>query len=512
MIKATNYKLVWTIICDKNGPKAIGGVIGGVHSGCSEETTSLFLEAAYFDPIRTAQTARLLNIITDARYRFERGVDPDFVSRGMDIATQLILDICGGETSVPVIAGQVPHWQRCYQLHQNQCLSLAGMDIPAETQVQILTNLGFTVTAIDSTNNCWDVTPPSWRQDIQTQAHLVKEIIRIRGYDHLAQTALPRQNTVTQAVLTDLQYRQKQAQRCLANRGLSETVTFSFMSSDLTPLFHKTGHPDTGLRLLNPISTDLNEMRPSILPNLLQAMQRNISRGLNNSGLFEIGAQYQDATPTGQQSVISGIRFGQTHGRHWKEKQRLIDAYDAKADVLEALRAAAGPADSAQITSQAPRWYHPGRSGAVALGKNVLAYFGEIHPIILKKMDINETVVGFEVFLDNIPGRKDQQSATRTMPNMSNLQRVERDFAFSLDCSIPSDKLIRLIKSADKKLISDVTLFDVYQGKGIAEGQKSLAVMVSLQPKDETLTDVDIKKISDKIIERAGKAGASLRS
>ena len=499
-----------TILCDENGPEAIGGVVGGLASGCTETTTSLFLEAAYFDPIRTAQTGRLLNVITDARYRFERGVDPDFVCQGMEIATRLILEICGGETSEPVIAGQAPDWQRQYILYQEKCLSLAGIDVPAEDQVRILAALGFDIE--DITPGKWQVTPPSWRQDIQSEAHLVEEIIRVRGYDQLLQTALPRQSPVTQAILTDLQQRQKSAQRCLASRGLSEAVTFSFMSSELTPSFHPEAQPDAGLRLLNPISSDLDEMRPSILPNLLQAMQRNLSRGLTDSGLFEIGAQYQNATPKGQQSMVSGIRFGQTHSRHWKQQPRTVDAYDAKADVLEALRAAGGPADSAQITTQAPDWYHPGRSGAITLGKNVLAYFGELHPAILKKMNIKETVVGFELFLDNIPARKGKKSTTRTAPNMSNLQTVQRDFAFILDETIPADKLLRVIKGADKKLISDVTLFDVYQGKGIAEGQKSLALMVTLQPKEQTLTDAEIEKISDKIVEMAAKAGASLRS
>ncbi len=500
-----------TLVCDDKNIDAIGGIIGGIDSGCTQETTDIFLECAYFDPIRTAQTGRILNVITDARYRLERGVDPAFVQEGLEIASRLILDICGGNASEIVTAGVEPEWVRTYTLRSHRCLALGGIDIPPQTQEKILVDLGFKVEKQDTDSLSWKVTPPSWRRDIQGEADLIEEILRIYGYEHLPQSPLPTLNQTPKPVLTEFQRRQRQARRCLANRGLSEAVTFSFMSSQLTASFHAQGQPDPGLRLLNPISSDLDEMRPSILPNLLLAMQRNQSRGLTDAGLFEIGAQYYDATPSGQISVATAIRFGHTHGKHWKETPRKRDAFDAKVDALETLRAAGGPADTAQISPQAPSWYHPGRSGTICLGKNVLAYFGELHPGLLKKMGIKESVVGFELFLENIPATKGKKNTAKTAPDMSNLQTVHRDFAFVLSDDIPAEKLIRAIKGADKKLIQDVSLFDVYQGENIPEAHKSIALTISLQPKEQTLTDQEIEAVSDKVLKMAEKIGATLR-
>lgn len=496
-----------TVISDGNGVEALGGVIGGQATGCEADTTDVFLEVALFDPIRTAQTGRKLGIVSDARYRFERGLDPAFVLDGLEIATAMILELCGGEASAPVIAGQVLDTSRRYTLRPDRCLSLGGVDVASEEQIRILTALGCDVTESGGT---LDVGVPSWRGDIIGEADLVEEILRVRGYDAIPVAPLPRLHAVTRGARSADQRRVADARRVLAAAGLLESVTFSFMTSEKTALFG--GGQNPGLRLLNPISADLDEMRPSILPNLIEAAVRNADRGYPDLGLFEVGPQFAGARPQDQTTVAAGIRAGKSGPRHWKSAPRPVDAFDAKADALAVLAVCGGPTDTVQVSTDAPSWYHPGRSGTLRLGPKVLAWFGEIHPLVARDMAVRGPLVGFEVFLDQIPLPKNRGGKTRPALTLSPFQPVSRDFAFVVLDDVPADKVTRAARGADKALITDVSVFDVYRGHGLAEGHKSLAIAVTLQPVEKTLTEEDIEAVSQKIIANVQKqTGGTLR-
>lgn len=495
-----------TVIADDNGPEALGGVIGGEPSGCTETTTDVFVESALFDPIRTANTGRKLQADSDARYRFERHVDPEFAQIGMEIATRMILDLCGGEASELVIAGSVPDWKKSFVLRPDRVAQHGGIHIDKAHIERILMGLGCTVA---EHGDGILVSPPSWRADIGAEHDLVEEVIRIYGYDHVKAVSVPKRTAITAPVLTQLQKRRSLIRRTLAARGLNETVSWSFMPKEMSKLF---GGGADQLTLANPISSDLDQMRPSILGNLIQAAGRNADRGLGDLGLFELGPQYAGVKPEDQSSMATGLRAGLMVDRNWAGPSRPVDAYDAKADALAALSIAQVPTDNLQIDADAPAWYHPGRSGSLKLGPKALAWFGEIHPRVLKALDVKGPVVGFEIFLDALPPVKARPSKTKPALKASPFQALVRDFAFLVDKSVAAQAVLRAAKSADKALIVKAEVFDLYEGKGVEEGKKSLAIAVTLQPTERTLTDAEIEAVAAKVVEAVSKAtGASLR-
>jgi phenylalanyl-tRNA synthetase beta chain len=453
-------------------------------------------------------TGRRHQILSDARYRFERGVDPEAVVEGMEAATRMILELCGGEPSEPVIAGRVPSWTRQYVLRPERIHGLGGVDVPLETAMRILDDLGFTIARSD---RALTVSPPSWRGDIQGEADLIEEIIRIWGYDRIPAVPMPRDSAMLPLALTPVQRRTRDARRALAALGLTEAVTFSFLSSAHAAVF---GGDHPRLALANPISADLDMMRPSLLPNLLLAAKRNADRGLGDASLYEVGPQFRDDTPSGQTLVAGGVRVGASGPRHWGAKPRPVDALDAKSDALALLATIGLASDAVQVERSVPPWYHPGRSGALKLGpKTVLAWFGEIHPRVLAALDMKGPAAGFEVFLDALPLPKAKASKARPALKLSAFQPVERDFAFVLDADVPAEQVVRAARGADKALVADVSVFDMYQGKGVPEGKKSLAIAVRLQPTTHTLTDPEIEAVGQKIVVAVTKAtGASLRS
>ncbi len=496
-----------TVIADDNGAEGIAGVIGGEESGCDENTTDVFIEAAYFDPIRTAATGRKLGIITDARYRFERGVDPAFVETGAQLATQMIMDLCGGEPSELVIAGVAPLNERSFDLRKDRVSTLGGIDVAVERQTQILTSLGFGVTVKDDVLSC---AVPTWRPDVHGEADLVEEICRIYGLDKVEPAAMNRAHAIAKPVLTIRQRRMLAARRTLAGRGLNEAVTYSFLPEAHAALF---GGGQAELKLANPISVDLSDMRPSLIANLVAATGRNADRGQANVALFEVGQVYAGDAPEDETLRAAGTRRGQTGPRHWGEKARNVDAFDAKADLLAALEAAGAPVASVQVVQGAPAWFHPGRSGTMQLGpKNQLGWFGEVHPRVLAQMDVKGPLVAFEMNIDAIPQPKSSVSA-RPALNASDLLPVKRDFAFVVDTEVAADKLIRAARGADKALVTDVTVFDVFAGGNLGDGKRSIAIEVTLQPREKTLTDEDIDAVSKAVIASVTKAtGATLRS
>jgi phenylalanyl-tRNA synthetase beta chain len=492
------------VIADERGVHGIGGVMGGELSGCTPETTEMFLEVALFDPARIAATGRKLGIESDARYRFERGVDPVSALWGAEVATRLVLELCGGEASEVVSAGEMPSWQRRLTLRPERILGLGGLEIETAEAERILRALGFEIASEEGGR--LSVAVPSWRGDVEGEADLVEEVCRVVGYDRIPAVPLERTTALPEPALTPAQRRVGLAKRTLAARGLLEAVTYSFMSSDLAELF---GGAD--IRLANPISADLDVMRPSILPNLLTAAVRNATRGFPDLALFEVGPQYADDTPEGQHLAATGIRVGQTGPRHWQAPPRPVDAFDAKADALAILGACGAPVENLQVTTDAPSWYHPGRSGVLRLGPTVLASFGELHPRLLRRLELKGPVVAFEAILDRIPLPRDR-GAARPLLRASPFQPVERDFAFVVDESVPADRLVRAAKGADKALIADVGVFDVYSGPAIGANKKSVALSVTLQPMERTLTDAEIEAVGAKIVAAVTKAtGGELR-
>ena len=495
------------VIADDSVAVGIGGVMGGEVSGCTHETVNVYLEVATFDPIRTAMAGRSLGIDSDARYRFERGVDPEFLVDGAEIASRLIMEFCGGKPSEIMIAGSPPEWKRSYGFRPDRVAELGGLDVPEAESLDILDKLGFT---IGKSGEAISVSPPSWRWDIHGEADLVEEVLRIKSLDSIPAVSLPRDQAIPLPVLTLKQRRAATARRLLAGRGMHECVTWSFMPRRQAELF---GGGADHMMLANPISSDLDCMRPSILPNLIDAARRNAARGMGDVALFELGPQYAGDRPEDQSLMATGVRAGLAIGRHWSGGKRPVDAFDAKADVLAALAAMGAPVDRLQTDTDVPDWYHPGRAGRLALGpKNTIALFGDIHPRVLKALDIDGPVVAFEIFLDAIPEPKSKASRTRPLLRASSLQPVERDFAFVVDEDVPAEKVLRAAKGADKALITGADVFDVYRGENLGAGKKSLAVSVTLQPVDATLTDEQIEKVAGTVVQAVAKAtGGTLR-
>lgn len=496
-----------TAVCDDSGVVGIGGIMGGLSTGCSDQTTNVYLECAYFDPARTAKTGRALDIISDARYRFERGVDPAFLDHATDLATRMILELCGGEPSHIVRAGETPNWKRTIPFDPAFTRKIGGVDVPDDQQITILKSLGFDV---DGKNAPYTVTPPSWRGDILGKQDLVEEITRVYGFDHIPAVSVRSERAISTGAETDNAARSRKARSALCVRGLSECVTWSFMPQDTARLFGSNDNP--ALTLTNPISSELTQMRPSIIPNLMAAAQRNADRGYPHAALFEIGPVFEGVSIDQQKTVATGVRFGAVGARHWDgaAQHRVVDALDAKADAIAALAGAGAPVGNLQITRDAPSYYHPGRSGALKLGTVTLAYFGEVHPGVLEQLDIKGPVAAFEAFLNaqNPPKKK---SSAKPLLTLSPFQPVTRDFAFIVEQTIEGEMIMKAARSADKK-IDRVEIFDIYQGKGVADGCKSVAINVTIHPDDHTLSDAEIEAICKKIIESvAVKCRATLR-
>ena len=495
-----------TVIADEKGVAGLGGIVGGEASGCTEATENVFLEVALFDPIRTALTGRKLAIESDARYRFERGLDPTSAIWGAEVAAHLIGELCGGEASETVSAGALPEWRRTIALRQDRVLTLGGADISVPEQTRILTALGYEV---GTRARELAVVPPPWRGDATREPDLIEDILRVYGYDRIVAVPLPLEGALPRLALTASQRRARAVKRGLAARGLMEAVTWSFANSQHAALF---GGGNPALALANPISSDLDVMRPSILPNLIAAAGRNADRGFKDLALFEVGPQYADDTPKGQALVAAGVRAGLASPRHWAAAAREVDAFDAKADALAAIAEAGGPAEP-QVTTDAPAWYHPGRAGTLRLGANVLASFGVLHPKVLRRMDVKGPMVAFEVFLDRIPRPRAKAGKMRPLFEPSPFQPVERDFAFVVDAGVEAERLVRAAKAADKSLITEVGVFDVYQGPNLPPGKKSLALSVRLQPVERTLTEEEIDAVGKRIVAAVAKAtGGVLRS
>ncbi|RAI03340.1 phenylalanine--tRNA ligase subunit beta [Acuticoccus sediminis] len=497
------------VIADDNGVESLGGIMGGEASGSSETTTRVLVESALWEPINIARTGRTLGIHSDARHRFERGVDPAFNAPGLEYATRMILDLCGGTAGPLQLAGTVPDASRTIEFPPSEVARLSGLTVPEDTQESVLARLGFTV---DRAGTPWRVTTPSWRADVEGKADLVEEIVRIVGIDDVAPTPLVRVDPVAPKVLTTLQQRIATVRRALASLGMTEAVTWSFVSHDDAVAF---GGGQAELQLANPIAEALSDMRPSLLAGLVRAVTRNVNRGHPDLALFEVGQVFAGDEPDDQTTQAAGVRQGRNTaagvGRHW-DGDDSADVFDAKADIMAALAAIGGPADRVDITRDAPAHYHPGRSGTLRLGPNVLGHFGELHPAVLTAMDAPERLVAFELTLEKVPESR-RKATKKPAFSASDLMPVRRDFAFVVPEDIDARAITRAARGARKDLVADVTVFDVYRGTGVPEGQKSVAVEATLQPKGRTLTDDDIDKVSSDIVAAVTKAtGATLRA
>jgi phenylalanyl-tRNA synthetase beta chain len=501
------------VIADEAGVESIAGVMGGEHSGCDESTTDVLIESALWDPLNIAQTGRRLGIITDARYRFERGVDPNFTLPGLELATRMVLDLCGGTPSEGALFGEIPDPSRVIEFPFSEVRRLSGLDVPVPEARAILSDLGF---HLSGSGERVKVLPPSWRPDVEGKADLVEEVIRIVGLDRITPKPLERiEASVVRSLLTPIQKRTRIAKRALAARGLVEAVTWSFIAEAEARLF---GGGQPSLKLANPIASDLSDMRPSLLPGLVKAAQRNADRGFGDVALFEVGQCFASDQPEGQTIRAAAVRRGTARhegaGRHWDGGGRAVDAFDVKADVLALLTALGVPTGGLQVVAGGPDWLHPGRAGTLQFGpKGVVGHFGEVHPAVLKSLDVKGPVVAFEITLDTLPLPKAKPTKAKPKLVLPDFQPVTRDFAFVVDRAVAAGDILRAAQGADRALVAAVDLFDVYEGPNVGEGKKSVAVAVTLQPTEKTLTDVEIEAVSARIVaEVAKKTGAALRS
>ncbi|WP_171209028.1 MULTISPECIES: phenylalanine--tRNA ligase subunit beta [unclassified Ruegeria] len=490
------------VISDDKGPESIAGIMGGEETGCTEDTVNVFLESAFWDHVQIALTGRALKINSDARYRFERGVDPEYTREGLEQATQMILDICGGEVSNVVEAGKALNHARAYKLDAERVQSLVGMDIPESDQRQTLTRLGFRLDG-DMAH------VPSWRPDVMGEADLVEEVARIASLTKLEGKPLPRvSDGIPKPVMTPTQRRQSMARRTCAALGYNECVSYTFIDQASAALF---GGGDEATQLENPISSEMSHMRPDLLPGLLQAAARNQARGYADMALFEVGPVFHDGEPGDQKTQIAGLLVGRNGPKDVQGASRAVDLFDAKADA-EAVLAAIGAPAKVQILRDGEAWWHPGRHGKICLGpKKVLGVFGELHPRILQAMDIKGPAMAFTIWPDEVPMPR-KSGATRAALELRDLQAVERDFAFVVDEGVEALTLVNAAAGADKALIEDVRVFDEFIGGNLGEGKKSLAITVRLQPTDSTLKEKDIEAVAEKIIAKVSKAtGGVLR-
>lgn len=494
-------------ICDDEGVQCLGGIMGGAEKGCNEETKNVFLECALFRPDNISRTGRKFQIDSDSRYRYERWVDPKSNVLGSDYATQLIVEICGGEVSEVIIAGSEPEEKRVAYLNPNRIKDLIGIEIEKSKIIEILNNLGFETS---DENGKIKAISPTWRGDIEGEHDLVEEVVRMVGLDNIPAVSLPT-GTFPVQTLTPVQRRNVTVKHELASRGMFETVTWSFSDSNVAKMFRRPNAE--AVLLFNPIAADLDEMRPSIMPNLIMAAKNNIARCYANVSLFEVGPEFHSRKPGDQALVAAGVRAGMTSKKHWAEEPRAYDVYDAKADAIAAIAAANGPWENAQANADAPSYYHPGRSGSLRLGKNVLAYFGELHPLVLKKMGVKQKIVAFEVYLDNIPAPRANADKAKKKLELSQFQPLDKDLAFVVDKKVEAINVIAAARSADKDHISEVRVFDIYEGDNLPEGKKSIAIAFTMQPQDKTFTDQDIENLMNKVIVEVGKkTGGELRS
>lgn len=492
-------------ICDDEGIQCLGGIMGGAEKGCSADTVNVFVECALFNPVVIARTGRKFQIDSDSRYRYERWVDPKSNVLGSDYAVQLITEICGGEVSDIEMDGKEDYQPKVAYLRPERMKSFVGIDVSKDKIVEILNHLGF-VTSEE--NGKIKAVSPTWRGDIDCEQDLIEEVVRMVGLDTIPAETLPHGKFPKQ-VLTPAQQRVVTVKHELANRGMLETVTWSFTDSKTAKDFRRS---EEAILLYNPITAELDEMRPSILPNLLIAVKNNIARGYSNLALFEAGPEFYGRNPGEQYTAAGGVRCGMTSAKSWIGEVRPYDVFDAKADALAAIAAANGPWENAQVTTDAPAYYHPGRSGALRLGKNVMAYFGEIHPAVLKKFGIKQRVVAFEVNLDNIPLPRVSHDKARKKLELSPFQPVDKDLAFVVDKNVPAVNIIAAAKNADRKHITDVRVFDVYEGENLPEGKKSVAIALTFQPSEATFTDKEIETLMKKVEMEVGKkTGAVLR-
>ena len=490
-----------TAIADEAGADGIGGIMGGERTSVDEHTTDILIECAWFDPERIALSGQKLGLTSDARSRFERGADPAFVEAGIELGTALAMQLAGGEPSRIFRAGTPPIPARVVDYRPARCAELAGVAVPEDRQAQILQRLGFVVTRGD----VWKIAVPSWRRDVDGAADIVEEVIRIEGLDQVPSTPLPRAPGVARPTATAEQLIERRARRIAAARGLNEAVTWSFLAEREAEAFGGSAWV-----LANPISEEMKAMRPSLLPGLLAAAARNAARGAETIRLFEIGRRYLG---DGERATLGLVLAGPRGPRHWGGRTGPVDAYDAKAEALAILAAAGAPVDNLQVLGDAGVAYHPGQSGRLCLGpKNALAEFGTLHPRIAKAFDLDGPVVAAEIFLDAIPAKRGQAGHMRSAYQPPALQAVTRDFAFLVPAGLPADQLVRAVRGADKAAIAGARLFDVFTGQGVPEGQKSLAIEVSLQPQEKSFTEDELQTIAAKIVSAAARLGATLRA
>jgi phenylalanyl-tRNA synthetase beta chain len=498
------------VIADEAGVESLAGIMGGEATGVSETTTDVLIESALWDEANIAHTGRRLGINTDARYRFERGVDPAFMLPGLELATRMVLDLAGGTPSAITVAGEVTIPERVIDFPLSEIRRLAGIEVSLAETKRVLSHLGFFVAG---SGPKLKIAVPSWRPDVHGTADIVEEVVRIIGLDRVPATEFPRGSFARKPVLTPIQLRTRKAKRALAARGMVEAVTWSFVSKPAATLFGG-GQPE--LALANPIAADLSDMRPSLLPGLIAAAQKNADRGFPDVALFEVGQVFRGDQPQDQLTAATGVRRalakGSGSGRHWSGSGP-VDAFDAKADALAVLAAAGAPVQALQVVPGGPPWLHPGRSGTIQIGpQNVLGHFGELHPRALEALGAEGSLVAFEVILERVPEPRAKATRAKSPLELSAFQPVERDFAFVVDRTVRAGDLVRTAQSADRKLITNVSVFDVYEGEGIPPDKKSIAIAVTIQPRDRTMTDQEIDAVAAKIVAEVGRrTGGSLR-
>jgi phenylalanyl-tRNA synthetase beta chain len=499
------------VIADARGVESLAGIMGGETTGCSAETTDVLIESALWEPANIGETGRRLGISSDARYRFERGVDPAFMVPGLELATRMVLDLAGGTASDVTLAGGRQDEDRVIDFPVSEPKRLTGLDVPLSGLRRVLGRLGFFVAG---QGEVVKVAVPSWRPDIEGKADIVEEVVRMLGVDRVPSAPFDRGDGPRKPVLTTVQVRTRKAKRALAARGMLESVTWSFVSRPQAELFGG-GSPE--LALANPIAENLSDMRPSLLPGLLSAAQRNADRGFSNVALFEVGQVFRGDRPEDQLTAASAVRRGlgkaSGSGRHWSDRNGEVDAFDVKGDALAVLAAAGVPSQALQVVPGGPAWLHPGRSGTIQIGpQNVLGHFGEFHPKTLEALDVEGPIVCFEVILERIPEPKARPTRAKPVLELSPFQPIERDFAFVVDRAVPAGDIVRAASAAERRLVTRVSVFDVYEGGGIPPGKKSIAIAVTLQPRERTLTDQEIEAISARIVAEVGKkTGGTLR-
>jgi phenylalanyl-tRNA synthetase beta chain len=498
------------VIADEKGVESLSGIMGGEATGCSEKTTNVLVESALWDELNIAQTGRKLGINSDARYRFERGVDPAFMLPGLELATQMVVDLCGGDASELIVAGDPTPKEKVIDFPLSELPRLTGLKLPLADLRRVLEKLGFFTAG---QGDRVKVAVPSWRPDVQGRADIVEELVRIVGVDRVPSTRFGREQA-RKPVLTAIQNRTRKAKRALAARGLLEAVTWSFVSKREAELFGG-GAPE--LALANPIAAELSDMRPSLIPGLIMAAQRNADRGFPDTAVFEVGQTFKGDKPADQLTAASGLRRGLAKpsgsGRHWSDKSGPVNVFDVKADAFAVLAASGAPMQALQVVPGGPAWFHPGRSGTIQIGpQNVLGHFGELHPRAIAGLKAEGPLVAFEVILEKIPEPKARPTRAKPLLDVSPFQPVERDFAFVVDNSVKAADIVRAAQNVDKKLVTNVVVFDVYEGKGIDPGKKSIAIAVTIQPREKTMTDAEIETLAGKIVAEVTKrTGGVLR-